>query len=106
MDENTNRILLDFEPISRRVALEIDKSFYELLIKSGVQIRSLCGGKGTCGKCKILIQNNTEHLISPSEEEIKLIGKNFIDKGWRLACQTVIKKESIPILKKLKHEAI
>jgi len=100
MAENTNRILLDFEPISRRVALVVDKSIYELLMKLGIQIRSLCGGKGTCGKCKILVQNNTEHLIPPSENEIKLVGKDDIDKGWRLACQTRVKEDSIPILAK------
>lgn len=103
MADNTKRILVDFEPISRRVALEVDKTIYELLTKLGVQIRSLCGGKGTCGKCKILIQDNTEHLIHPSESEIKLVGKEEIEKGWRLACQTRVKEDSLPSLAKKKQ---
>ena len=103
MDENTERILVDFEPISRRVALEVDKTIYELLTKLGVQIRSLCGGKGTCGKCKILIQNNTEHLIPPSKSEIKLVSKEEIEKGWRLACQTRVIEDSLPSLAKKKQ---
>ncbi|MFX0175380.1 MAG: ASKHA domain-containing protein [Candidatus Hodarchaeota archaeon] len=89
--ENANEeIILDFEPISRRFYYTKHKSLYEMLLDSGIRIRSLCGGAGTCGKCKILVQEGKNYLDPPTESEFKFISKNEIKNGWRLACQTKI----------------
>ena len=61
-DLDNEKIIIDFEPISRRVYLFEDKSIYEILIKIGIPIRSLCGGSGKCGKCKILFQKGQKYL--------------------------------------------
>jgi uncharacterized 2Fe-2S/4Fe-4S cluster protein (DUF4445 family) len=59
----------------------------ELLRRNPVSIDSPCGGKGTCGKCKIRIGGLG---LEPTENEIKLLGKQVIEKGYRLACQTFV----------------
>ena len=87
MDEN---IVLEFEPISRRVYYSFGKSFYDLLIKNDIRIRSICGGLGKCGKCKVLIQQGYNHLTTPTEKEKELIPQVNIERGWRLACQTFV----------------
>jgi len=46
-----NRIIIDFEPISRRVYLQEDKTLYEILTNLNIPIQTICGGSGTCGKC-------------------------------------------------------
>ena len=71
MEKQNKNILIDFEPISRRIYY-LDKSFYEILLKIKIPIQSLCGGSGTCGKCKILIQKGVEFLIPLTIEELKL----------------------------------
>lgn len=44
---------------------------------------AFCGGKGTCGKCKIkLLEGNLE----PTEIELKKLTENEIAQGIRLAC--------------------
>jgi len=59
---NNIKITVDIEPISRRLFYTEGETFYELLINSGIRVRSLCGGSGTCGKCKILVQEGNNFL--------------------------------------------
>lgn len=88
-------MILDFEPISRRVHADFspEKRIYDYLTKMNIQIRSLCGGEGTCGKCRILVQKGNEHLNPPSQNEIKFLSKQELEQGWRLACQTFINEQ-------------
>ncbi|MFO8017607.1 MAG: ASKHA domain-containing protein [Promethearchaeia archaeon] len=85
-------ILIDFEPISRRVELiSFDKTLYEILTEIDVKIRSECGGAGKCGQCKLKIQEGSQFLNSPTSSEKKLLDRNQLEKDIRLACQTKIK---------------
>lgn len=49
-------------------------------------ISSPCGGNGTCGKCRVKVNSPS----SISEKEAKLLGKNALQKGYRLACYQII----------------
>ncbi|MEK7238891.1 MAG: ASKHA domain-containing protein, partial [Nitrospirota bacterium] len=54
----------------------------ESLKREDIFLTSSCGGKGTCGKCKIIVKSgsvNTRSAIKLTQEEIK--------KGYTLACQ-------------------
>lgn len=95
MNNFSSEILIDFEPISRRSYYLEDKSLYQMLLDIGVRITSLCGGTGTCGKCKLLIQKGLNYLNPPTEADFKFLSKNEIKNGWRLACQTNINKNKI-----------
>jgi uncharacterized 2Fe-2S/4Fe-4S cluster protein (DUF4445 family) len=87
MTQDSKKIILDFEPISRRILFADDLSIYDALSQAGVRINSLCGGKGTCGKCRVLIQKGAQLLREPSNSELEKLSNNDIEKGWRLACQ-------------------
>ncbi|MHA2008119.1 MAG: ASKHA domain-containing protein [Promethearchaeota archaeon] len=100
MDLNNKNIVIDFEPISRRVLLTSNKTIYELLSDLGVPIRSICGGLGTCGKCKLLIQKGKEFFIPPTNSEEKFLNQIDFENGWRLACQTRVEMEKISNLEK------
>lgn len=101
MESNSSRIIIDFEPISRRLFLADDNTLYEFLKQLNVLIRTICGGAGTCGKCKLLIQKGKEYLSSPSIAEKKLLTIEELENGWRLACQTKIDQKNIQLLNKL-----
>ncbi|MCK4241012.1 MAG: DUF4445 domain-containing protein, partial [Candidatus Atribacteria bacterium] len=58
----------------------------------GININTPCGGKGICGKCKILI-NKGITAVTPIEEE--LLSEEEIKKGFRLACQTKLFKDTV-----------
>ena len=96
-----DKIVLEFEPNSRRAYYSFGKSFYDLLIKNDIHIRSICGGSGTCGKCKILIQQGDKYLTTPTEKERELLSKRNIEEKWRLACQTFVDKNLTENIEKL-----
>ncbi|MFO7796101.1 MAG: ASKHA domain-containing protein [Promethearchaeati archaeon] len=84
-------IIIDFEPISRRVTLKsYEKTLFEILTEINIKIKSLCGGLGTCGKCIIRIQEGNEYLNALTEAEKKFLTNDQIKNGSRLACQTKI----------------
>ncbi|MEJ2252057.1 MAG: ASKHA domain-containing protein, partial [Candidatus Lokiarchaeota archaeon] len=103
MARDKNELYVDFEPISRRTIFENHTSLYEILTNLGVKIKSLCGGKGTCGKCKVSIQKGSQFLSTLSSLEKQLLEKNEIEEGWRLACQVKL-NENQQLISKAKNE--
>ena len=101
MDLKNRNIIIDFEPISRRVLLTSDLSVYDLLSELSISIRSICGGAGTCGKCKIFFQKGKDYLTSPSDAEKDFIDQKELEDGWRLACQSRIDIKKLQTLEKL-----
>ncbi len=79
-----------------------DKQIYDLLLKLNLPIRSICGGLGTCGKCKVLIQKGSEYLNQITNAEKKFLSNEDLESGYRLACQTKINDKYIDMLQELK----
>ncbi len=92
---NNFQIIVDIEPISRRLFYTKNETFYELLINSNIRVQSLCGGNGTCGKCKIVVQEGMHFLNPPTNSEMKFLTQSEIKENWRLACQCRVKKSQI-----------
>lgn len=58
-------------------------SVLESLKKEGIYLTSSCGGKGTCGKCRIIIQSGSADIQSTMK-----LSHEEIEKGYALACKT------------------
>ena len=61
----------------------------ELLQEAGIYLDAVCGGRGTCGKCKVRF---LEGAPSPTEEEQKKLPTAELEKGYRLACKSIPKE--------------
>ena len=94
-----SEIIIDFEPISRRLYYKRKESIYQLLVGSGIRIRSLCGGLGTCGKCKLIIQQGNQHFNPITNSEKNLLTREEISENFRLACQCHITEDQIDLIK-------
>lgn len=71
----------------RRILTAGDRTVLEALIGAGIMLRSDCGGKGRCGKCRIRLHDpKLKSLSPPGEAEIELLGAEAIAAGYRLAC--------------------
>ena len=63
----------------------------EALIGAGIFLRTDCGGKGGCGKCRVKIAAGTAgDAAAPDESEIKILGQSDLSEGVRLACRLII----------------
>ena len=78
--------VLVFEPLGIRLLAEQPMTIADAARQAGVPIRMECGGKGTCGKCRV------QPFPNPANQtmfEQQLLGE-YLAEGWRLACRTVV----------------
>jgi len=82
-------ITVVFEPEGRKVEVPFGSTIFYAVKEAGIGIRSECGGKGSCGKCKIIIKNSRA-VSKVTKAEKKHLSKSEIKLGYRLACQTIV----------------
>lgn len=64
-------------------------SILNSLLREGVRISHLCGGKALCGTCRVKILDGVKYLSPMGEaERIRLTEKGPLPEDVRLACQT------------------
>jgi len=82
-----------------KIEITDKKNILDILRSKGFEIPSYCGGRGTCGKCKIKFLNSPPQ---PTDAERKLLSPKEIKKGIRLACQHRVETDiSIEISERL-----
>ena len=77
---------IDFEPVGRRGQCTAKQSLSECAHQLGVELVSLCGGKGTCGRCKVQVLSGKH--TQPTSDEREALSPSELEQGYRLACQT------------------
>lgn len=78
--------MIDIEPIGSRITPSADDSLLDAIQSAGIEVTSVCGGQGWCGKCRIQIRSGP--VSDPTDDEREALTDNEIKAGWRLACQT------------------
>lgn len=91
------KITAMFEPLGLKVKTETGKTIFEIARENGVAIRSECGGKGNCGKCKIIVRNQ-EAVGKPTDAEKKHLTESENRSGLRLACLTTPQKSLVLVI--------
>jgi len=72
---------------ARQFHAEAGQTVLEALIDNGIMIRSDCGGKGRCGKCRVRISDPRPDRLAPAgETEINALTEDELASGYRLAC--------------------
>ncbi|MGQ9628157.1 MAG: ASKHA domain-containing protein [Anaerolineae bacterium] len=80
------KYIVDFEPIGRRAEAEEGETILEVARRAGVGLAAICGGKGTCGRCRVRV---VEGRVFPiTSVEARILSQQEQDQGLRLACQT------------------
>ena len=78
----TIKVFLD--PINRELIAERGDILLDIMRDAGVRIESLCGGKGFCGKCKVILDNGRVEKKSTIPD--KYLSQQELDAGYYLAC--------------------
>ncbi len=84
-----------FQPYGARKKFPAGINLWEAAKALGVDISSLCAGKGTCGKCKVKLTKGLEGLSPPGQRELKHISEDEMKVNIRLACQAKVMKSAI-----------
>ncbi|MGH2345167.1 MAG: 2Fe-2S iron-sulfur cluster-binding protein [Chloroflexota bacterium] len=72
-------------PADRWITLEPGESIFEGAKRVGIAVPTECGGKGTCGRCRIQCASPAPE---PSPVERRLLDRAELGRGIRLACRT------------------
>ena len=91
-----NEVRVVFRPAGRSARVPAGTLVTEAAAQVGVAIEQVCGGKGTCGKCKVKALSNGLGPLTDSER--KHLSEQEIADGFRLACQaTILQDASIEV---------
>jgi len=77
------RVLLN--PINHELRAEVGDILLDRMRDEDIHIESLCGGKGLCGKCKVILEKGRIQKKSTAGSD-KLLSKEEIEQGYHLAC--------------------
>jgi uncharacterized 2Fe-2S/4Fe-4S cluster protein (DUF4445 family) len=80
-------ITVDFEPVGRRGPCPPGATLLDAARSLGVDLASVCGGVGTCGRCKVQLIDGS--LSEPGDAERHALGERELRQGYRLACRAV-----------------
>jgi len=79
-----------FQPYGKRIRIALGKTLMDAAKILGVDLASICGSRGTCGKCKVKIESKTDTVGKLTPSELRHLSKDEIDESYRLACQAPI----------------
>ncbi len=96
MDKEKISVL--FQPSGRRGKVESGKTILQAAQELGVPLESVCGGKFTCGKCKVRVEpksiSSGHETLSPfTGEEARFINEHERKEGYRLACAAQLRAD-------------
>ncbi|TFG44485.1 MAG: DUF4445 domain-containing protein, partial [Syntrophobacterales bacterium] len=68
----------------------------EAMVSAGHLLRSDCGGKGRCGKCRVRVAaSSADALTEPDEAERRSLGETHLAARYRLACRTAVLRDAV-----------
>jgi len=96
---------LIFTPAGLKTTAEDGETVYEVGLRAGVDIQSICGGKGLCKRCQIEVDTGKHakfnvdvseanySKLSPTEK--KAIHDGELPEGRRLSCRTKVRGDLV-----------
>jgi uncharacterized 2Fe-2S/4Fe-4S cluster protein (DUF4445 family) len=85
--EDSMTFHIGFEPVGRKGDCPEGATLLDCARQLGVDLVSLCGGTGSCGRC--IVQVLEGDVSEPVLDEGEFLSSEQLATGYRLACQTV-----------------
>ena len=89
-----------FAPSGLRAVAGPGETVLDVAHRAGVDLQSICGGRGLCGRCQIEVASGAHakfavtaceaHLSAPGEAEARAARRGVLHAGRRLACRAQI----------------
>ncbi|MDH5567516.1 MAG: 2Fe-2S iron-sulfur cluster-binding protein, partial [Myxococcales bacterium] len=111
--------LVVFTPSGKRARFPLGTPLLQAARQLGVDVDSVCGGRGICGRCKVLlsegefakygIRSTPDHLSPLSEPEQRFAKKRELEEGCRLSCHTHLAGDvviDVPAASQVHHQVV
>ncbi|PYS96056.1 MAG: metal-binding protein [Acidobacteria bacterium] len=84
----TEKLRVTFQPKEVTTRVPSGTTLFHAAAWIGQPVESTCGGRGTCGKCRVRILEGTSP-VTPAD--ISHLGAEELADGWRLSCQAEVR---------------
>lgn len=76
---------VEFQPLGQRVHVPVGTSLLDAGRQIGLELNAICGGRGSCGACRVTVFGTV--ASAPDVSERALLSMKELDGGVRLACR-------------------
>jgi len=84
-----------FQPEGKTAFVLPGSVVLEAAARAGIVVETPCGGRGTCGKCRVVVRDGCSE---PTEAERQLLSADELAAGQRLACQTRLLADTVVVV--------
>ena len=82
-----------FQPMNRVLTVPAGTHLFSALRMAGIAIEGICGSKGTCGKCRVILTSGTCTAVVETGSGCRLTQKEKSE-GYYLACQVTLSADA------------
>jgi uncharacterized 2Fe-2S/4Fe-4S cluster protein (DUF4445 family) len=92
---NGNVVFAEYEKTTQ---LSLGNNILDAAKKVDVNISAVCGGRGLCGKCRVVVKEGAQNLEPASRLEAMSLSKEELAAGYRLACCALLNREGTTVV--------
>jgi len=81
-------VRIRFKPMNQEVTVRWGSTLLEAAREAGIRINNICGGRGQCGKCRVILDRGETTQLPEYDVRMKFISEREFSEGYRLACRT------------------
>ena len=81
-----------YQPFDKTTRVPPGTTLFSAAHWIGLPIDSTCGGRGTCGKCKVHVLQGGLEVTAADRKQLR---PGELDTGWRLSCQAKVYEDTI-----------
>jgi uncharacterized 2Fe-2S/4Fe-4S cluster protein (DUF4445 family) len=87
-----DKLKVTFQPKGVVTRVPAGTTLFHAAAWTGQPIESTCGGRGTCGKCRVRVRDG-HAAVTPADQQH--LGEAEIGDGWRLSCQAEVRADTV-----------
>lgn len=92
------KLEVTYQPFERTTRVPPGTSLFSAAHWIGLPIDSTCGGRGTCGKCKVQVLSREAEVTTADRRQLP---QAELDGGWRLSCQSRVYEDTVCMVPQL-----
>jgi uncharacterized 2Fe-2S/4Fe-4S cluster protein (DUF4445 family) len=94
------KLEVTYRPFDKSTRVPSGTTLFSAAHWIGLPIDSTCGGRGTCGKCKVQVITGAREVTIADRKELTVAE---LEAGWRLSCQAKVYEETIVLVPQLQR---